>query len=154
MTQNPKDVPADVLGQLGNRVQHALRAFTPDDEKALRAAARTFPKTPFYDIEATLTSLGIGEALVTVLSPNGVPTPPFATRLVPPVSRMGPLDDADFAARSQPRRRCGSTRRRSTRERARDAGGEDGAGVRRTGAGTSGRQCRFAWGGRRAHAVG
>ncbi len=98
ITQNPKDVPPDVLGQLGHRVQHALRAFTPDDDKALKAAARTFPKTDFYDIEETLTTLGIGEALVTVLGPKGVPTPPFATRLIPPVSRMSPLSDAEFAA--------------------------------------------------------
>ena len=66
VTQVPKDVPQDVLAQLGNRVQHALRAFTPDDEKALKATANTFPRTPFYDIEKTLTSLGIGEALVTL----------------------------------------------------------------------------------------
>ena len=97
VTQNPKDVPPEILGQLGHRVEHALRAFTPDDEKALRAAANTFPKTPFYDIQQTLTTLGIGEALVTVLSPNGVPTPPFATRLIPPATRMGPLTDAEFA---------------------------------------------------------
>lgn len=96
VTQSPKDVPANILGQLGHRVEHALRAFTPDDEKALRAAASTFPKTPFYDIQQTLTSLGIGEALVTVLSPNGVPTPPFATRLVPPSTRMGPITDAEL----------------------------------------------------------
>jgi len=99
VTQSPKDVPADVLGQLGHRVQHALRAFTPDDAKALKAAARTFPTTDFYDVEQTLTSLGIGEALVTVLSPAGVPTPPFATRLVPPASRMGPLTDAELRQR-------------------------------------------------------
>src|SRR5262249_58754118 len=99
--KSPKDVPPDTLGQLGNRVQHALRAFTADDEKALKAAARTFPKTPYYDIEETLTSLGIGEALVTVLAPNGTPTPPFATRLVPPASRMGPLTDAELAQRVQ-----------------------------------------------------
>ena len=68
-------MPAAILAQLGNRVQHALRAFTPDDEKALRAAARTFPKTPFYDVQETLTTLGIGEALVTVLGENGAPTP-------------------------------------------------------------------------------
>jgi DNA helicase HerA-like ATPase len=97
VTQNPKDVPPEILGQLGHRVEHALRAFTPDDEKALRAAANTFPKTPFYDIQQTLTTLGIGEALVTVLSPNGVPTPPFATRLIPPATRMGPLTDAEFS---------------------------------------------------------
>ncbi|MGH9025960.1 MAG: helicase HerA-like domain-containing protein, partial [Acidimicrobiia bacterium] len=99
ITQSPKDIPATVLGQLGHRVQHALRAFTPDDEKALRAAARTYPKTPFYDIQSTLTSLGTGEALVTVLSPNGVPTPPFACRLIPPSARMGPLSDAELAQR-------------------------------------------------------
>jgi DNA helicase HerA-like ATPase len=99
VTQNPKDVPPDVLGQLGHRVQHALRAFTPDDEKALKAAARTFPKTEFYDIEETLTTLGIGEALITVLGPKGVPTSPFATRLIPPASRMGPLADAELAGR-------------------------------------------------------
>lgn len=96
ITQSPKDIPPDILGQLGHRVQHALRAFTPDDEKALKAAARTFPKTDFYDIEEVLTTLGIGEALVTVLSPTGVPTPPFATRLVPPTSRMGPLSEAEM----------------------------------------------------------
>jgi DNA double-strand break repair helicase HerA and related ATPase len=99
VTQSPKDVPADVLGQLGNRVQHALHAFTPDDEKALKAAARTFPKTEFYDVEETLTTLGIGEALVTVLAPNGAPTPPFATRMIPPASRMGPLADAEMQQR-------------------------------------------------------
>jgi DNA helicase HerA-like ATPase len=97
VTQNPKDVPPIILGQLGHRVEHALRAFTPDDDKALKAAADTFPKTPFYDIQQTLTTLGIGEALVTVLSPNGVPTPPFATRLIPPATRMGPLTDVEFA---------------------------------------------------------
>ena len=99
ITQSPKDVPAEVLGQLGHRVQHALRAFTADDETALKAAARTFPKTDFYDLEETLTTLGIGEALVTVLTANGVPTPPFATRLIPPASRMGPLADAEMAQR-------------------------------------------------------
>jgi hypothetical protein len=99
ITQSPKDIPADILGQLGHKVQHALRAFTPDDEVALRAAARTFPKTEFYEVEETLQSLGIGEALVTVLGPSGVPTPPFATRLIPPASRMGPLAEAEFQQR-------------------------------------------------------
>jgi DNA helicase HerA-like ATPase len=99
VTQSPKDVPATVLGQLGHRVQHALRAFTPDDEKALRAAARTFPKTPFYDVEETLTTLGTGEALITTLSRRGVPSPPFATRLVPPAARMSPLSPEQLAAR-------------------------------------------------------
>ena len=98
VTQSPKDVPAEILGQLGTRVQHALRAFTPDDEKALRAAARTFPKTEFYDVEETLTTLGIGEALVSALAANGAPTQPFATRLIPPGSRMAPLADAELRA--------------------------------------------------------
>jgi DNA helicase HerA-like ATPase len=93
ITQTPKDIHEDVLAQLGHRVQHALRAFTEDDDKALRAAARTFPKTSFYDIDETLTTLGIGEAFVTVLTPKGVPTPPFATRLIPPASKMAPLPD-------------------------------------------------------------
>jgi DNA helicase HerA-like ATPase len=96
VTQSPTDVPAAILGQLGNRVQHALRAFTPDDEKALRAAARTFPKTPYYDVQETLTTLGIGEALVTVLSETGVPSPPFVARVAPPASRMGPLTPAEI----------------------------------------------------------
>jgi hypothetical protein len=99
VTQSPKDIPPDVLAQLGNRVQHALRAFTPDDEKALRAAARTFPRSEFYDVAETLTTLGIGEALVSVLRSNGAPTPPFVTKLIPPASRMGPLDAAELAAR-------------------------------------------------------
>jgi len=99
ITQSPKDVPGDVLGQLGHRVQHALRAFTEDDDKALRAAARTFPKTTLYDIEETLTTLGIGEALVSTLAANGVPTQPFATRMVPPSSRMGPLTDGEMQQR-------------------------------------------------------
>jgi DNA helicase HerA-like ATPase len=99
ITQNPRDVPAEILGQLGHRVQHALRAFTPDDEKALKSAARTFPKTTFYDVEETLTTLGIGEALVTTLSPSGVPSQPFAVRMVPPSSRMGPLTADELQAR-------------------------------------------------------
>jgi DNA helicase HerA-like ATPase len=96
VTQAPTDVPSSVLSQLGNRVQHALRAFTPDDADALRKTARTFPMTEHYDIERTITSLGIGEALVTVLSPKGVPTPLAATRLIPPDSRMAPLSEQEL----------------------------------------------------------
>jgi DNA helicase HerA-like ATPase len=99
VTQAPTDVPSSVLAQLGNRVQHALRAFTPDDADALRKTARTFPTTTFYEVEKTITSLGIGEALVTVLSPKGVPTPLAATRLLPPDSLMAALPDADLQAR-------------------------------------------------------
>ncbi len=98
VTQAPTDVPSSVLSQLGNRVQHALRAFTPDDADALRKTARTFPVTAHYDVEKTITSLGIGEALVTVLSPKGVPTPLAATKLLPPDSRMGALTADELAA--------------------------------------------------------
>jgi DNA helicase HerA-like ATPase len=98
VTQVPGDVPSSVLAQLGNRIQHALRAFTPEDADSLRKAARTFPTTEFYDVEKTLTSLGIGEAMVTVLSPRGIPTPLAATRLLPPDSRMAPVDQATFQA--------------------------------------------------------
>jgi uncharacterized protein len=97
VTQAPTDVPASVLAQLGNRVQHALRAFTPDDSDALRKTARTFPMTDFYDVEKTITSLGTGEALITVLSPKGVPTPLAATRLLPPDSLMAPIPADQFA---------------------------------------------------------
>lgn len=96
VTQTPKDVPDEILAQLGNRVQHALRAHTPDDEKALRATVRTYPRTQLYDLAETLTSLGIGEAIVTGLNPKGVPTPVIATRLLPPASRMGPLTADEF----------------------------------------------------------
>ncbi|HEX5725665.1 MAG TPA: helicase HerA-like domain-containing protein [Longimicrobiaceae bacterium] len=120
VTQNPQDVPPTVLGQLGHRVQHALRAFTPDDEKDLRAAARTYPRTAFYDVEETLTTLGIGEALVTVLSPSGVPTPPFAVRMIPPASRMGPLTPDEMreqlAGSEQVRRYAEDIDRTSARE--------------------------------------
>ncbi|MEU0057724.1 helicase HerA-like domain-containing protein [Streptomyces sp. NPDC006334] len=103
VTQTPKDVPADVLAQLGNRVQHALRAFTPDDQKALRATVKTFPDSA-YDLEELLTGLGTGEAVVTVLDENGAPTPVAATRLRAPASLMGPVDAAalDSAVRASP----------------------------------------------------
>ena len=99
VTQAPTDVPSAVLAQLGNRVQHALRAFTPDDADALRKTARTFPTTAFYDVEKTLTSLGTGEAFVTVLTPRGVPTPLAATRLLAPDSLMAPIDEVQFRGR-------------------------------------------------------
>jgi len=102
VTQVPKDVPADVLGQLGNRVQHALRAFTPDDAKALKAAVSTYPTSEFYDIAALLTQMGIGEAAVTILSPRGVPTPVVHTCVRPPMSRMAPADDVQAAALASP----------------------------------------------------
>src|SRR5690606_27765190 len=98
VTQTPKDVPGDVLAQLGNRVQHALRAFTPDDQKALKATVRTFPDSD-YDLEELLTGLGTGEAVVTVLSEKGAPTPVAATRLRAPESRMGPVEEAELERR-------------------------------------------------------
>src|SRR6478736_3510561 len=96
VTQAPTDVPSPILAQLGNRFQHALRAFTPEDADALRKTARTFPTTTFYDVEKTITSLGTGEALITVLTPKGVPTPLAATRLLPPDSRMAPIEEVTF----------------------------------------------------------
>jgi uncharacterized protein len=93
VTQSPKDVPGDVLAQLGNRVQHALRAFTPDDAKALKAAVSTYPHTD-YDLSKLLTSLGTGEAVVTVLSEKGAPTPVAWTRMIAPQSLMSPSDEA------------------------------------------------------------
>ncbi|HET7031010.1 MAG TPA: helicase HerA-like domain-containing protein [Candidatus Limnocylindrales bacterium] len=99
VTQAPTDVPSSVLAQLGNRVQHALRAFTPDDADALRKTARTFPVTTHYDVEQTITSLGTGEALVTVLTPKGTPTPLAATRLLAPDSLMAAIADADLQQR-------------------------------------------------------
>jgi DNA helicase HerA-like ATPase len=97
VTQTPKDVPGDVLAQLGNRVQHALRAFTPVDAKALRATVSTFPNSA-YDLGELLTALGTGEAVVTVLSENGAPTPVAATRLRAPESLMGPVEAAALDA--------------------------------------------------------
>ncbi len=92
VTQNPTDLPDGVLAQLGNRVQHALRAFTPNDKKALADTADTFPTTDHYDVRATLQGLGTGEALITVLDPDGSPTPTVATRMVAPRSTMDPVD--------------------------------------------------------------
>ena len=91
VTQTPRDVPSGVLSQLGNRVQHALRAYTPDDAKALKATVSTFPKSG-YDLEELLTQLGTGEAVVTVLSERGAPTPVAWTRLRAPLSLMAPSD--------------------------------------------------------------
>ena len=97
VTQTPKDVPADVLAQLANRIQHALRAFTPEDAKALKATVSTFPIND-YDLEEVLTSAGIGEAVVTVMNENGAPTPVALTRLRAPGSVMGPSSEATVKA--------------------------------------------------------
>jgi len=97
-TQLPTDVPNAVLSQLGARVQHALRAFTPDDQKALSKTVRTYPKTEIYDLETALTSLGIGEAIVTVLSEKGAPTPVAWTRMRAPRSLMDTIGPEAIAA--------------------------------------------------------
>jgi uncharacterized protein len=101
VTQLPDDVPDAVLAQLGNRVQHALRAFTPRDAKALKAAVTTYPNTDDYDLEEDLTQLGTGEAMVTILSERGAPTPVVWTRLRPPRSLMAAIgpDAIERAAR-------------------------------------------------------
>lgn len=103
-TQLPTDVPNDVLSQLGARIQHALRAFTPDDQQALSRTVRTYPKTDVYELESALTSLGIGEAVVTVLSEKGAPTPVAWTRLRAPRSLMAAVgtDAIAAAAKSSP----------------------------------------------------
>ena len=90
VTQNPADVPDTVLGQLGNRVQHALRAFTPRDQKAVRAAAQTFRPNPALGTEQVITELAVGEALVSVLEAKGVPSMVQRTLVRPPESRIGP----------------------------------------------------------------
>jgi DNA helicase HerA-like ATPase len=97
VTQTPKDVPGDVLAQLGSRVQHALRAFTPDDATALRASVRTYPASG-YDLERVLQELGTGEAIVTVMDERGTPTPVAWTRLFAPRASMSPIPAADLAA--------------------------------------------------------
>jgi uncharacterized protein len=102
VTQQPTDIPRDVLAQLGNRVQHALRAFTSEDAEALRKTVRTYPKSEFYDLETLLTSVGIGEAAVTILSETGVPTPVVHTRMRAPASRMDVADDIAGAAQASP----------------------------------------------------
>src|SRR5918992_1395671 len=98
VTHSPADVPAEVLGQLGNRVQHALRAFTPDDLERVRATAETFPTTELYDVEEELTKLGTGEALITALDLKGRPMPTVRTMMRPPMSLMAQVDPAVFDA--------------------------------------------------------
>jgi len=98
ITQNPQDIPASILAQLGTKVQHALRAFTAADRKAISKAAENFPESNFYQTDELLTQLGIGEALVTMLNEKGIPTPLVHTMLAPPRSRMDVLADAEVGA--------------------------------------------------------
>ncbi|HSI24559.1 MAG TPA: helicase HerA-like domain-containing protein [Methylotenera sp.] len=95
VSQNPLDIPDVVLGQLGNRVQHALRAFTPRDQKAVKSAAETFRRNPKVNVEVAITELGVGEALVSFLDEKGIPTPVERTFVCPPGSRIGPATDGE-----------------------------------------------------------
>ena len=96
VTQNPKDIPSDVLSQLGLKIQHALRAFTAKDRKAIKLAAENYPDSDYYDTAKVLTELGIGEALVSALNEKGIPTPLVRTMLRAPMSRMDVLSDSEL----------------------------------------------------------
>jgi uncharacterized protein len=97
VTQNPMDVPASVLGQLGLKIQHALRAFTAADRKTIKQTAQNYPITDFYNVDELITQLGIGEAFVTLLNEKGIPTPLVHTMMAPPMSRMDVITDAEAA---------------------------------------------------------
>ncbi len=117
ITQNPADIPDDVLGQIGNRVQHALRAYTPNDQKALRAAARSFRANPSFDTEEALQALGVGEALVSVLDEKGVPSIVEKAAILPPHSSMSAVEAAvlaDAVAASPLREKYGDTEDRES----------------------------------------
>ena len=101
ITQNPIDIPDKVAGQLGNRVQHALRAFTPRDQAAVRSAADTFRANPGIDVATAITELKVGEALVSLLLPDGAPSPVERTLVKPPASRVGPLTAQERAVMIQ-----------------------------------------------------
>ena len=96
VTQNPKDVPEDILAQLGLKIQHALRAFTAKDRKAIKLAAENYPSSIYYDTKEVLTQLGIGEAFVSVLNEKGIPTPLARTMLRAPMSRMDILTSKEL----------------------------------------------------------
>jgi len=98
VTQNPTDIPNGVLAQLGLKVQHALRAFTAVDRKAIKLTAENYPLSDYYKTDETITSLGIGEALVTALNEKGIPTPLAATMLRTPMSRMDVLSPGEIAS--------------------------------------------------------
>ena len=97
ITQNPMDVPSGILAQLGLKIQHALRAFTANDRKAIKSTAENYPVSEFYKTDEVLTSLGIGEALVTVLNEKGIPTPLVVTMMRAPMSRMNVLDETEIS---------------------------------------------------------
>ena len=95
-TQMAQDIPATILAQLGNRIQHVLRAFTPQDADGLKQTVKTYPNSKFYEIDKILTSLGIGQALITVLNEKGIPTEVAATHLCPPEAYMGPIPEQQY----------------------------------------------------------
>jgi len=99
ITQNPKDIPDGVLAQLGNKVQHALRAYTPAEQKSAKAAAQSFRENPEFDTFETLVSMGTGEALISVLDEEGIPTVVKKCDILPPQSQMGPIDDGERDAK-------------------------------------------------------
>ena len=96
VTQNPNDVPEEILGQLGLKVQHALRAFTAKDRKAIKLASENYPDSDYYDVDEVLTQLGIGEAFISVLNEKGIPTPLACTMMRAPMSRMGILSASEL----------------------------------------------------------
>ena len=95
VTQNPLDIPNEVLGQLGNRVQHALRAFTRSDQKAVKAAAETFRENPNFEVEDMITQMGVGEALISFLNEKGAPSVVDAAKVLPPESKIGPVEESE-----------------------------------------------------------
>ena len=131
VTQSPTDVPDEVLAQLGSRVQHQLRAHTPNDAKALRSTVNTYPHSDYEDLGEVITSLGIGEAIVTVMNERGAPTPVAWTRLRAPESSMGPVEAPRCSRRPSPTRGRRSTPRPSTASRpARSWPGAQGGGAK------------------------
>ena len=134
VTQNPLDLPETVLGQLGNRVQHALRAFTPRDQKAVRAAASTFRQNPSFDTAEAIMHLGVGEALVSMLGDKGAPEAVARTLIAPPAARVGPITEAERRAVMSASKFAGKYDVAIDREsafeilRSRAGGGKDAAG--------------------------
>jgi DNA helicase HerA-like ATPase len=118
VTQNPLDVPEAVLAQLGNRIQHALRAYTPREQKAVKAAAETFRPNPEFEVGEAITRLGVGEALVSTLGDGGVPTIVERTLVRPPSSRLGPISAAERSALQQASPVAGKYERAADRESA------------------------------------
>jgi DNA helicase HerA-like ATPase len=142
ITQNPLDLPETVLGQLGNRVQHALRAFTPRDQKAVKTAAQTMRANPNFDTETAITELAVGEALVSFLDEKGSPTVVERAWITPPASRIGPISPEDRTAiirRSPVKGTYEQTEdRESAYEKLKARAGQQGAGGQGAGAGAQG----------------